>query len=105
MCLSSEHEKDAERGREVAERRREDAERGPGHVEQGLAKHRCDVCVRPFGKKAERKFEMRLGLVFGEPEKNNIAVGVAPNFPHVSSMLCSTLKGLRSAPNRAPDSE
>lgn len=46
MCLGSEHEKDAERGREVAEGRREDAERGPEDVEQSLARRRCDVCVR-----------------------------------------------------------
>jgi hypothetical protein len=27
------------------------------------------LCVKRVGNKAERKFEMRLGLVFGEPEK------------------------------------
>jgi hypothetical protein len=62
ICLGSEHEKDAER-------RREYAERGSLDVEQSLAKRGSNVCVRHAGKKAERKFEMRLGLVFGEPEK------------------------------------
>lgn len=46
MCLGSEHEKDAERGREVAEGRRDDAERGPEDVEQSLENRRCDICVR-----------------------------------------------------------
>jgi len=64
-------------------------------------------CLRQaFGKKAARKFEIATRTrVWRASKKKNIAVGVAPNFPHVSSMLCSTLKGLRSTPNRAPDSE
>lgn len=81
MCLGSEHEKDAERGREDAERTRDDAERGPGDVEQSFAKRRCVVCVRPFGKKAERRFEMRLGLAFGEPEKTTSRLRLHQIFP------------------------
>lgn len=81
ICLGSEHEKDAERRREYAERRSLD-------VEQSLAKRGSDVCVRHAGKKAERKFEMRLGLVFGEPEKNNITVvEITSNFPHIYNLL------------------
>lgn len=56
MCLGSEHEKDAERRREVAEGRREDAERGPEDVEQSVAKRRLISASGTVGKKAERKF-------------------------------------------------
>jgi hypothetical protein len=98
VCLGSEHEKDAERGRE-------DAERASKHVEQSLAKRGNNICVSRFGKKAERNFEGRLGLVFGEPEKNNNMVEVTSNFPQVSLIICSTLRGLRSTPYRTPGLE
>jgi hypothetical protein len=74
ICLGSEHEKDAERGRE-------DAERASKHVEQSLVKRGNDICVRRFGKKAERNFQGPLGLVFGEPEKTTTRLRSHQIFP------------------------